>query len=76
VDPYPALTPLTGPHPDDASLAGVSLDVDAGIKTGKRGTRSAHRTGFLFTHKGRRWTSQPLVDATMAHPHGGLQLTI
>lgn len=51
VEPFPALTPLTGPHPGPEPIAGVSLDVAASIKIGKRSV-PAHRTGFLFTHKG------------------------
>jgi predicted Rossmann fold flavoprotein len=44
---YPALTPLTGTHPGEDNLSGVSLTV--GLKTD---TLSANREGFLFTHKG------------------------
>eukprot|EP00892_Ulva_mutabilis_P002992 jgi/Ulvmu1/12694/UM094_0053.1 len=51
VEPFPALTPLTGPHPGPESISGVSLDVAASVRIGKR-TVPAHRAGFLFTHKG------------------------
>jgi hypothetical protein len=52
---YPALTPLQGPHPGGAQLAGLSqysvqLSVH-GIKGAKR-PRAALRTGLLFTHRG------------------------
>ena len=58
---YPALTPLTGPHPGSDTIAGVSLDVQAsvhlakGSKERKKNAQrrfSAARTGFLFTHRG------------------------
>ena len=61
VEPYPALTPLTGRHPGSASLAGISLDVDLSVpavnaktkaKTkAKKGVQAA-RPGLLFTHRG------------------------
>ena len=57
VEPYPALTPLTGPHPGSASLAGISLDVDLSVpavkakKKAKKGVQAA-RPGLLFTHRG------------------------
>lgn len=44
---YPALTPLSGPHPGTENLAGVSLKVE--LSTAEK---SASREGFLFTHKG------------------------
>ena len=57
VEPYPALTPLTGRHPGSASLAGISLDVDLSVpavkakKKAKKGVQAA-RPGLLFTHRG------------------------
>lgn len=51
-NPYPALTPLTGPHPGRVPLPGISLDVDL-IPEGKDvGTFGKRRSGFLFTHNG------------------------
>lgn len=44
---YPALTPVTGQHPGDENLAGVSLTVKLSADT-----HHASREGFLFTHKG------------------------
>eukprot|EP00873_Tetraselmis_striata_P022677 jgi/Tetstr1/442941/TSEL_031003.t1 len=59
---YPALTPLTAPHPGGANLAGVSLysvglecvEADMGTKKKRKKKRGAEaiRTGLLFTHKG------------------------
>lgn len=51
---YPALTPLTGPHPGGNQLAGVSLNVGVTAEAGPSGQlrTDAHRTGFLFTHRG------------------------
>jgi predicted Rossmann fold flavoprotein len=48
---YPALTPLTGPHPGRQNLAGVSLRVAVTARAGKT-TLQSNREGFLFTHKG------------------------
>ncbi|CAL8465205.1 g4740 [Coccomyxa elongata] len=56
---YPALTPLKGRHPAGSQLAGLSLyGVDlqcsaaaAAAKGSKKGQR-AHRSAFLFTHRG------------------------
>ena len=58
---YPALVPLLGVSPAQEQLAGVSLSdvrlqaVESGPKKNKRKKRAsttAHRSGFLFTHKG------------------------
>jgi hypothetical protein len=51
---YPALTPLTGPHPAGSQLAGLSLEVLLECQTGKqrKQARVASRPGFLFTHRG------------------------
>ena len=54
VEPYPALTPLTGQHPkgkEGEQIPGVSLDVSASVALGKK-RLPATRSGFLFTHKG------------------------
>lgn len=53
---YPALTPLTGPHPGGHQLAGLSLyAVDMSIQApGVKKARRAMRSGLLFTHKGYR----------------------
>jgi predicted Rossmann fold flavoprotein len=48
---YPALTSLTGPHPGQQNLAGVSLKVAITARAGKKVLKS-NREGFLFTHKG------------------------
>lgn len=50
---YPALTPLTGPHPGGGSLAGMTVQVSIHIReaTGKM-VATNHRSGFLFTHNG------------------------
>src|SRR6185295_4409489 len=61
VEPYPALTPLTGgtgpgqesPH---ASLAGISLNV----RIGAPGTKRSAEGGFLFTHRG--WSGPAVLD--------------
>ncbi len=49
---YPALTPLKGPHPGNAPIPGVSLDVELTVKLNSKKKIKAQRTGFLFTHKG------------------------
>ncbi|KAK9816666.1 hypothetical protein WJX72_003465 [[Myrmecia] bisecta] len=56
MQPYPALTPLKGPHPGGAQLAGTSL-YTAELKclpTGKAKRRAyqAERSAMLFTHRG------------------------
>jgi predicted Rossmann fold flavoprotein len=50
---YPALTPLTGPHPGGGSLAGMTVQVSIHIReaNGKM-VATNHRSGFLFTHNG------------------------
>ena len=50
---YPALTPLTGPHPGGGSLAGMTVQVSIHIReaNGKM-LATNHRSGFLFTHNG------------------------
>ncbi len=51
---YPALTPLTGPHPAGSQLAGLSLEVLLECQTGKqrKAAKVANRPGFMFTHRG------------------------
>jgi predicted Rossmann fold flavoprotein len=52
---YPALTPLTGPHPGSENLAGISMHVKIEAKSGSQHGKvmgSSNREGFLFTHKG------------------------
>ncbi len=51
---YPALTPLTGPHPAGSQLAGLSLEVLLECQTGRqrKASKVASRPGFLFTHRG------------------------
>ncbi|KAJ9534923.1 hypothetical protein QJQ45_029583 [Haematococcus lacustris] len=51
---YPALVPLTGPHPGGQQLAGLSLyDVAMAAQLpGASKPRRAARTGMLFTHRG------------------------
>ncbi len=48
---YPALTPLKGKHPADELIAGISLNVELSVKSETKKNK-AHRSGFLFTHKG------------------------
>lgn len=69
VEPFPALTPLTGDHPGPEQIAGVSLDVAASVRIGKRSV-PAHRTGFLFTHKGAPPDTTPpsLLPETQPEP--------
>lgn len=50
VQTYPALTPLTGPAPGRAALAGLSLTVRLRAKSSERSAEGAG--GFLFTHRG------------------------
>lgn len=47
---YPALTPLTGPMPGGAQLAGISLPVR--IRARAEGQTRESAGGFLFTHRG------------------------
>jgi predicted flavoprotein YhiN len=74
VNPYPALTPLTGPHPGDDKLAGVSLNVRAHAAVSKAG-RQAPRSGFVFTHRG--YSGPSILDlshhAVKALDHGQCQ---
>lgn len=49
---YPALTPLTGPHPGTENLAGISLDVKLKVIKKDKVLAVSNRSGFLFTHKG------------------------
>lgn len=52
---YPALTPLTGPHPGSERLPGVSLydvSIQTRVSKGRGGIQKSNRSGFLFTHKG------------------------
>lgn len=51
---YPALTPLTGLHPGEENLAGISLKVQVSVRNATTGAPmgQANREGFLFTHKG------------------------
>ncbi|MBP3193030.1 NAD(P)/FAD-dependent oxidoreductase [Natronogracilivirga saccharolytica] len=51
-EPYPALTPLKGPHPGREPLPGVSLDVDIVPEARQSSTFGSRRSGFLFTHDG------------------------
>lgn len=51
-EPYPALTPLLGPHPGGEPLPGITLEAEVRV-----GQKPAHafegkRSGFLLTHKG------------------------
>ena len=74
VEPYPALTPLTGPHPGGARLQGVSLEVDLSVKyaSGAKGAKkgkgkrrkaiASNRPGFLFSHKG--YSGPAVLDAS------------
>lgn len=78
IGPYPALTPLVGPHPGDAKLAGISLEVDLAVRlaaeTRKKGdarirrragkTRAieSNRPGLLFTHRG--YSGPAVLDAS------------
>ncbi|NNF37279.1 MAG: aminoacetone oxidase family FAD-binding enzyme [Gemmatimonadetes bacterium] len=58
-EPYPALTPLTGPDVH-AELAGVSLEVTVqapGVRP-----RFSTRGGFLFTHRG--YSGPTVLDAS------------
>lgn len=51
--PYPALTPLKGPHPGGGnSLPGVSLDVELTCPFPAKQSFQNQRGGFLFTHQG------------------------
>lgn len=53
-EPYPALVPLTGPHPGGEPLPGVSAEVElkvTGTESNKKASK-ANRKGFLFTHRG------------------------
>ncbi len=52
VKPYPALTPLKGPHPGSEPLPGVSLDVDITPENTKDMGFKIRRNGFVFTHQG------------------------
>ncbi|GMV20782.1 MAG: flavoprotein [Acidimicrobiia bacterium] len=47
---YPALTPLLGPAPGDAAIAGVSLTAQLRAKSAEHSANSTG--GFLFTHRG------------------------
>jgi predicted Rossmann fold flavoprotein len=58
-DPYPALTPLTGP-PDHAELAGVSLEVT--VRAPGARPRFSTTGGFLFTHRG--YSGPTVLDAS------------
>ena len=59
---YPALTPLTGPHPSGNSLAGLSMyqtrisfqapALPSASKAELKQPKSTPRTDFLFTHEG------------------------
>lgn len=50
---YPALTPLTGPHPGGGSLAGMTVQVSIHIREANgKVLATNHRSGFLFTHNG------------------------
>ncbi len=50
---YPALTPLTGPHPGGDSLAGMTVQVSIHIREANgKVLATNHRSGFLFTHNG------------------------
>ncbi|CAK0786894.1 hypothetical protein CVIRNUC_010108 [Coccomyxa viridis] len=56
---YPALTPLRGSHPAEGQLAGLSLynaeiscSPAAGEGKKRRKGARAHRSAFLFTHRG------------------------
>lgn len=68
--PYPALTPLTGPHPGGAALAGLSLQTvrlssprpRRGGGSGKKAAPASPRGGFLFTHKG--FSGPSVLDAS------------
>eukprot|EP00210_Caulerpa_lentillifera_P004828 g4609.t1 len=54
-EPYPALTPLIGPHPDNAQLSGVTLSEVEVTVEGAQAQKSRYfspRSGFLFTHRG------------------------
>lgn len=50
VTPYPALTPLCGPAPGQAALAGISLPVRMRARSSAGSAESSG--GFLFTHRG------------------------
>lgn len=50
--PFPALTPLKGPHPGSEPLPGVSLDVLLRTEPEHMQPFRTRRTGFLFTHQG------------------------
>lgn len=52
VKPYPALTPLKGPHPGREPLPGVSLEVDIKPENTKDMGFKTRRNGFVFTHQG------------------------
>jgi len=54
---YPALTPLTGPHPGTDNLAGISLNVKL-----TAAANASSREGFLFTHKG--FSGPAVLDAS------------
>jgi predicted Rossmann fold flavoprotein len=51
VEPYAALTPLKGLHPNDEPLQGISLNVELTVSALGQKTQS-NRSGFLFTHEG------------------------
>ena len=59
-EPYPALVPLTGPHPGGEAMPGVSTQVELKVTEsksgggggGKKKAARATRKGFLFTHRG------------------------
>ncbi|GFR47749.1 hypothetical protein Agub_g9514 [Astrephomene gubernaculifera] len=53
-EPYPALTPLKGPHPAGQQLAGVSMyDIELSVQLpGSKRPKVSERTALLFTHKG------------------------
>lgn len=57
-EPYPALVPLTGPHPGGEPLPGVSVEVELKVAAanadggGGKKKAQAIRKGFLFTHRG------------------------
>lgn len=51
VEPYAALTPLKGAHPNGEALQGISLNVELSVSALGQKTQS-NRSGFLFTHEG------------------------
>jgi predicted Rossmann fold flavoprotein len=49
---HPALVPLLGPHPANAALQGISLEVASSVWEGQKLLASSKRSGFVFTHRG------------------------